>query len=156
MAALFRDIESEMEMDASQIRSDYSGLRFRKGLSLTELLVSMGVIGLWASLLLPAIQQAREAARQSQCQNNLRQIGIAAHAFYDQHGFLPTRTLLRAILPQMGDVPTDRAIESNLALSASGATSGYAMVYTPASYLSPSDSYASRLMRHLSYAVNRG
>jgi prepilin-type N-terminal cleavage/methylation domain-containing protein len=57
--------------------------------TMIELIVVIGIIGLLAALLLPAVQAARESARASQCFNNLRQLGIAFHNYHDAHSCLP-------------------------------------------------------------------
>lgn len=63
--------------------------RVRRGVTIVELLAVFAVIGVLISLLLPAIQQSRAAARMAQCKNNMRQIGLAMHNYHGTHGVLP-------------------------------------------------------------------
>ncbi len=99
----------------------------RRAFTLIELLVVIAIIGVLVSLLLPAVQAAREAARRAQCTNHLKQIGLALHNYHSSHDTMPpgrirsrvdrlglVYSVFAQILPQLDQGPVYNSINFNL------------------------------------------
>jgi len=117
----------------------------RRGFTLIELLVVIGIIGLLMALILPAVQQAREAARRATCASQLKNIGLAVHHHADGHNAFPAgsgssplgASYLLQILPYMEQLPLYNTI--NVTTSGLSNENLTVIFLTPGIFLCPSD-----------------
>lgn len=126
-----------------------------RGFTLIELLVVIAIIAILIALLLPAVQQAREAARRTQCKNNLKQLGLAVHNYHDVHNkFPPGMTQLRlpagtgafqgisvfySILPYIEQTNLYNTFDSNVPLNNRTTQNNVLAASVVTAYLCPSD-----------------
>ncbi len=127
----------------------------RRGFTLIELLVVIAIITVLIGLLLPAVQQAREAARRMQCANNLKQIALAANGYNDAYGCYPQGVQYTfdfstsghhvALLPYLEQVPLFNAMNFNWIIPWSAANTTFGGTVRPSAYVCPSDTMGSQV-----------
>ncbi|ADG68635.1 protein of unknown function DUF1559 [Planctopirus limnophila DSM 3776] len=156
----------------------------RKAFTLIELLVVIAIIAILIALLLPAVQQAREAARRTQCRNNLKQLGLALHNYHDNSNILPPGNIWRLngtnqnrpsnngdtldqnrnlgpnwmvfILPFIDSSPLYNLLDINSAMSINTGNNATIRSTIISGYLCPSDSFNGTLLNRYNTFDNAG
>lgn len=134
----------------------------RRAFTLIELLVVIAIIAILIALLLPAVQQAREAARRTQCKNNLKQWGLALHNYHDTHGVLPPgiasgptnrgAPMYAMMLPYIDQAPVYNQLNFNTTLFANPANVPMVNTIVPA-YICPSSTASPQLNYSVGSAI---
>lgn len=142
-------------------RRSGAGPAHRRAFSLVEILVVLAVIGMLAALLLSAVQAAREAARRSQCTNNLQRIGLGVHSFEAAKGVFPTGSGFSfhcSILPYVEQRPLHNSVNFEVGPmeGVAGSRNSTALFVSLSVFLCPSDSSPSNRQGWTNYAGNRG
>ena len=142
----------------------------RRGFTLIELLVVIAIIAVLIALLLPAVQQAREAARRTQCRNNMHQLGLALHNYHDTHQCFPpgavetpaatnlNHTAMTMILPFLDETALYNAYNFSLTCFPTSGGEGNATVVQSviAQYICPSGPTGSLGMANRNGNFRRG
>lgn len=144
-------------------------VRQSRGFTLIELLAVIAIIGILMSLLLPAVQRAREAARRVQCLNHLRQLGVALHNYHEVHQILPPGALVIGpmapvtfsgwgwgafLLPMTDQAPLFAQLDFHLGTAVDGNESTLRQIVPL--WLCPSDTGESTVLIHVgSYPATR-